>query len=80
MMKFSKEQLIHAVGTEYEWMCEEDGVQEGELTPDEYWKYLRKLSRAELFDEMLIDEGYIRDYMVYYGDVGIDEVNDYDVD
>ena len=79
MKKFTKEQLIHAVGTEYEWMCEEDGVEEGEMTADEYWKYLRYLSREELFNEMLIDEHYIREYMCYYGDIGINEVDEYDV-
>ena len=53
---YSKQQLIDALYTEYEQLCHDSTLEEGEFTPSEYLTYLNALTHAELVDETGTDD------------------------
>ena len=53
---YSHQQLIDALVTEYENICHDSTLEEGEFTPPEYLTYLNTLTHDELVDETGTDE------------------------
>ena len=56
MTDYSKQQLIDALVTEYEYLCHDSTLEEGEFTPPEYLTYLNALTYDELVDETSTDD------------------------
>ena len=53
---YSKQQLIDALVNEYEQLCYDSTLEEGEFTPSEYLTYLNSLTHHELVYETGTDE------------------------
>ena len=60
-MKYSKEQLIEALYSEYVFLCHDDFDPDVDTTPEEYLEMLNGMSENELIKEMNVDEDFILD-------------------
>jgi hypothetical protein len=60
-MKYSKEQLIEALYSEYVFLCHDDFDPDVDATPEEYLEMLNEMSENELIKEMNVDEDFILD-------------------
>jgi hypothetical protein len=60
-MKYSKEQLIEALYTEYVFLCHDDFDPDVDATPEEYLEMLKEMSEDELLEEASSDD--IDEYM-----------------
>ena len=58
-MKYSKEQLIEALYSEYVFLCHDDFDPDVDTTPEEYLEMLNGMSENELIKEMNVDEDFI---------------------
>ncbi len=65
-MDYTREQLIDALHAEYDNMCHDSTLEEGELTPAQYLTYLNALSYDELVYETGDEEDLIG-FMEQYG-------------
>ena len=63
-MKYSKEQLIEALYSEYVFLCHDDFDPDVDVTPEEYLEMLKEMSYDELIEEASLDEEYtLEDYL-----------------
>ena len=60
-MKYSKEQLIEALYSEYVFLCHDDFDPDVDATPEEYLEMLNEMSEDELLEEASSDD--IDEYM-----------------
>ena len=60
-MKYSKEQLIEALYSEYVFLCHDDFDPDVDATPEEYLEMLKEMSEDELLEEASSDD--IDEYM-----------------
>jgi hypothetical protein len=67
-MKFTTTQLINALQNEYDFLAHE-GLEEGDMTPEEYAEYLKGLSYQQLVEEAATDEHFtLEEFVENYGD------------
>ena len=60
-MQYTHQQLIDALSTEYDTLCQEDYDPDVDMSPSEYVDYLCTLSVEQLIDETDTDDGYTLD-------------------
>jgi hypothetical protein len=66
-MNYTKEQLVDALVTEWEYLCHDDYDPE-DPTPEEFRKQMQKLSVEQLIEEIGTDEIFtLEEYMDRYG-------------
>ena len=63
-MTYTREQLIHALHSEYEFLCHDDFDPDVDMSPSEYLDHLHDLSDAELVTESAADD--IAEYIALY--------------
>ncbi len=64
MTNYSNQQLIDALYAEYDNMCHDSTLEEGEFTPAEYLVYLQSLTHLELIAETGTDDVFtLSEYM-----------------
>ncbi len=67
MTDYSNHQLIDALYCEYDNVCHDSTLEEGEFTPAEYLVYLQSLTHSELIDETGTDDDFtLSEYMYAY--------------
>ena len=67
-MTYTREQLIHALHSEYEFLCHDDYDSDFDMSPSEYLTHLQSLSIDELVFETTTDEHFTLDeFMHNYG-------------
>ena len=60
-MTYTREQLIHALHSEYEFLCHDDFDPDVDSTPDEYLAMLHTLTDDELITESSTDDVFTLD-------------------
>ena len=64
---YSHQQLVDALFREYDNLCHDSTLEEGEFTPAEYLTYLQSLTHAELVDETGTDDEFtLSEFMSTY--------------
>ena len=64
---YSHQQLVDALFKEYDDMCHDSTLEEGEFTPAEYLTYLQSLTHTELVDETGTDDEFtLSEFMSTY--------------
>ena len=53
---YSHQQLVEALFKEYDNLCHDSTLEEGELTPAEYLVYLQSLTHSQLVEETCTDD------------------------
>ena len=65
---YSHQQLVDALFKEYDNLCHDSTLEDGEFTPAEYLVYLQSLTHAQLVEETATDdENPLSDFMSTYG-------------
>ena len=60
-MTYTREQLITALHSEYEFLCHDDFDPDVDMSPSEYLTHLQSMSLDDLVNETLTDELYTLD-------------------
>jgi len=63
-MQYTRQQLIDALSTEYDTLCQEDFDPDVDMSSTQYVDYLNSLSVEQLIDETCCDD--LDDYMSNY--------------
>jgi len=67
-MTYTREQLIHALAAEYDYLCHDDFDPDVDMSPAEHLSYLQSLSLDDLIAETTTDDIYTVDEFIHnYG-------------
>ena len=67
-MTYTRDQLIHALHSEYTFLCHDDYDSDVDMSPSEYLTHLQSLSIDELVSETTTDDIFTLDeFMHNYG-------------
>ena len=67
VVTYSHQQLVDALSKEYDNMCHDSTLEDGEFTPAEYLVYLQSLTHAQLVEETCTDdENPLSEFMYTY--------------
>ena len=62
---YSHQQLVDALYKEYDNLCHDSTLEEGEFTPTEYLVYLQSLTHAQLVEETATDDTFTLSEFMY---------------
>ncbi|AFB15330.1 hypothetical protein RW03080701_055 [Synechococcus phage S-RIM8] len=67
-MNYTKEQLIDALQSEYDYLCHDDFDPDVDMTLEEHLEFLKSLTYEELLEETSTDDIFtLDDFMRTYG-------------